>query len=81
MVSGLKTTTYLEWCGEFKLETLKKRRLDQDMALVYMLANEEIFRNSRVLKFFGENAQKATRMTAESKNLVTQHAKTKLRKA
>jgi hypothetical protein len=51
------------------------------MALVYMLANEEIFRNSRVLKFVGENAQKATRMTAESKNLVTQHARTKLRKA
>ncbi len=45
MVSGLKTTTYLERCDEFKLETLKKRRLDQDMALVYMLANEEIFRN------------------------------------
>ncbi len=51
------------------------------MALVYKLANEKIFRNSRVLKFVGENARTATRMTAELKNLVTQHARTEQRKA
>jgi hypothetical protein len=56
MVSGLEDDTYLKRCDELKLETLEKRRLDQDMALVYKLANEEIFRSSRVLKFVRENA-------------------------
>jgi hypothetical protein len=37
MVSGLKTTRYLERCNELKLETIEKRRLDQGMALVYNL--------------------------------------------
>ncbi len=35
MVAGLKGTTYLEKCAELGLETLEKRRADQDLALVY----------------------------------------------
>jgi hypothetical protein len=81
MVSILKTTTYLERCDKLKLETLEKKRLDQDMALVYKLANEKIFSSSKILKFVGGNTQMATRMTAVLKNLVTQHAGAELRKA
>jgi hypothetical protein len=81
MASGLRTTTYLEQCNELKLETLEKRRVDQDMALVYKLANEEIFRSSKVINFFRGNIQPATRMTAELKNLISLYDRTELRKA
>jgi hypothetical protein len=35
MVAGLKGANYLEKCTELGLETLEKRREDQDLALVY----------------------------------------------
>jgi ribonuclease P/MRP protein subunit RPP40 len=35
MVAGLKGANYLEKCAELGLETLEKRRNDQDLALVY----------------------------------------------
>ena len=35
MVAGLKGDSYLEKCAELGLETLEKRRSDQDLALVY----------------------------------------------
>jgi hypothetical protein len=41
MVAGLKGSTYLEKCAELGLETLEKRRADQDMALVYKFVTKK----------------------------------------
>ncbi len=41
MVAGLKGTTYLEKCAELGLETLEKRRADQDLALVYKFVTKK----------------------------------------
>jgi hypothetical protein len=38
MVSGLRDTTYPQRCAELKLDTLEKRRIDQDISLVYKFA-------------------------------------------
>ena len=37
MVSGLRGTTYEEKCKELGLETLKKRRYNQDMAQTFKI--------------------------------------------
>ncbi len=40
MVAGLKGVNYLEKCAELGLETLEKRRNDQDLALVYKFVTQ-----------------------------------------
>jgi hypothetical protein len=72
---------YLERCEELKLDTLEKRREDQDMALAHKMISEERFQNNMVLRTVGENTRAATRMASEPKNLITQYARTELRKA
>jgi ribonuclease P/MRP protein subunit RPP40 len=79
MVSGLKATKYLLRCAELNLDTLKKRREDQDMSLVHKLASESIFSNTNVLKLVGTGVHTATRIGSESRSLVTQYARTELR--
>ncbi len=81
MVSGLKSGTYLERCEELKLDTLEKRREDQDLALAHKMISEERFQNNMVLRTVGENIRAATRMASEPKNLITQYARIELRKA
>ncbi len=41
MVAGLKGATYLEKCAELGLETLEKRREDQDLDLVYKFVTKK----------------------------------------
>ncbi len=41
MVAGLKGANYLEKCAELGLETLEKRREDQDLALVYKFVTKK----------------------------------------
>jgi hypothetical protein len=41
MVSGLKSKDYKERCLELGLDTLEKRREEQDMALVHKMALED----------------------------------------
>ncbi len=41
MVASLKGANYLEKCSELGLETLKKRREDQDLALVYKFVTKK----------------------------------------
>jgi hypothetical protein len=81
MVSGLKSGTCLERCEELKLDTLEKRREDQDLALAHKMIMKERFQNNMVLWTVGENTRAATRMASEPKNLITQSATTELRKA
>jgi hypothetical protein len=66
---------------KLNLETLEKRREDQDMSLDHKLASENIFSNTNVLKPFGTGKRTATRIASEPRNLVTQYARTELRKA
>jgi hypothetical protein len=81
MVSGLTTSTYLEKCTELKLDTLEKRRKDQDLILAYKMTSEERFRGAGVLKTAGESGRSGTRMAAEPRNLVAQYSRTELRRA
>jgi hypothetical protein len=80
MISGL-TITYLEKCAELKLDTLEKRRKDQDLILAYKMTSDERFRGAGVRKSAGESGRSGTRMAAEPRNLVTQYSRTELRRA
>jgi hypothetical protein len=53
MVSGLRAMTCPQRCAELKLDTLEKRRIYQDMSLVYKLATGSIFISTSVLKMVG----------------------------
>jgi hypothetical protein len=71
MVAGLKGSTYLEKCAELGLETLEKRRADQDMALVYRFVNK---REGQTL--FNQQSEARTRQAAGGHGLTVQYART-----
>jgi hypothetical protein len=74
MVAGLKGTTYLEKCAELGLETLEKRRADQDLALVYKFVRTE----GQTL--FTQQSGARTRQAAGGHGLTVQYARTDPRK-
>jgi hypothetical protein len=76
MVSGLKSMEYPLRCAELNLETLEKRRKDQDMSLVHKLASESIFSDTKVMKVVGTGKHTATRIASKPRNLVAQYART-----
>jgi hypothetical protein len=80
MVSGLKSNSYQERCAELRLETLEKSRTDQDLVLTHKMLTAGRFRESGVLKQFRETGGTTTRMASDPKNLLTQFARTELRK-
>lgn len=80
-VSGLKSDTYLDRCKELNLDTLEKRRNDQDLSLTYKMVNDERFKGTRVLELIGNRDRAGTRMASEPKNLVAQYARTEMRKS
>jgi hypothetical protein len=49
------STTYAKRCVELRLDTLEKRRTDQDMSLAYKRINEERFQGTTVLSTVGDN--------------------------
>ncbi len=54
MMSGLKSDSYQERCAELKLETLEKRRTNQDLVLTHKMLTDVRFRENGVLKQFRE---------------------------
>jgi hypothetical protein len=64
-VSGLKSDTYLERCKELNLDTLEKRRNDQDLALTYKIVNDARFKDTQVLELIGNRDRAGTRMASE----------------
>ena len=78
MVSGLKGETYLEKCEELGLDTLERRRENQDMSLVYkhLADNQE----TELFTLAGQNEGMRTRRTAGTNSLSSQFARTDIRK-
>jgi ribonuclease P/MRP protein subunit RPP40 len=75
MVAGLKRANYLEKCAELGLETLEKRRNDQDLALVYKFVNKN---DGQTL--FSRQDGARTRQAAGGHDLTVQYARTDPRK-
>jgi hypothetical protein len=75
MVAGLKGANYLEKCAELGLETLEKRRNDQDLALVYKF----VTKNDRQTLFSRQDGAR-TRQAAGGHGLTVQYARTDPRK-
>jgi hypothetical protein len=75
MVAGLKGSNYLEKCAELGLETLEKRRADQDMALVYRFLTK-----GEGQKLFNQQSEARTRQAAGGHGLTVQYARTDPRK-
>jgi hypothetical protein len=75
MVAGLKGANYLEKCAKLGLETLKKRRNDQDLALVYKF----VTKNDGQTLFSREDGAR-TRQAAGCHGLTVQYARTDPRK-
>ncbi len=75
MVAGLKGANYLEKCAELGLETLEKRRNDQDLALVYKF----VTKNDGQALFSRQDGAR-TRQAAGGHGLTVQYARTDPRK-
>jgi hypothetical protein len=75
MVAGLKGDSYLEKCAELGLETLEKRRSDQDLALVYKFVTK-----SDGQALFSRQDGARTRQAAGGHGLTVQYARTDPRK-
>ena len=75
MVAGLKGSNYLEKCAELGLETLEKRRADQDMALVYRFLTKR-----EGQRLFNQQSEARTRQAAGGHGLTVQYARTDPRK-
>jgi hypothetical protein len=77
MVAGLKGAGYLERCVELGLETLEKRRQDQDMALVYKFISQPSLAGQSLFDI--QNGAR-TRQTAGRLGLAVQSARMDQRK-
>jgi hypothetical protein len=75
MVSGCRDTTYPQRCA------VEKRRIDQDISLVYKLAIESIFNGTDVLMMVRTAKHLATSVLSEQKNPVAHYTRTDVRKA
>ncbi len=75
MVAGLKGANYLEKCAELGLETLEKRRSDQDLALVYKFVTKKDGQS-----LFNRQEGARTRQAAGGHELTVQNARTDPRK-
>jgi ribonuclease P/MRP protein subunit RPP40 len=75
MVAGLNGANYLEKCAELGLETLEKRRDDQDLALVYKFVTKK---GGQTL--FNRQGGARTRQAAGGNGLTVQYARTDPRK-
>jgi hypothetical protein len=71
MVAGLKGANYLEKCAELGLETLEKRRNDQDLALVYKFVTKKDGQS-----LFNRQEGARTRQAAGGHGLPVQYART-----
>ncbi len=61
MVAGLKGTTYEDRCRELNIETLEKRRQDQDMKQTFKIVRrKDRLSPSKLFKFRQENVQTRT---------------------
>jgi hypothetical protein len=69
MASGLKSNLYQEKGGELRLETLGKRRTDQDMAMTHKMLSDARSCENGVLKQFLETGRTTTTMASDSQNL------------
>ena len=78
MVSGLKSKDYKERCLELGLETLEKRREEQDMALVHKMALEGQL--SKIFEVVEAHDRPRTRQTEGEYRLVQKFARTDPRK-
>ncbi len=63
-----------------KLDTLEKRRIDQDISLVYKLTIESIFNGTDVLMMVRTGKHLATSVLSEQKNPVAHYTRTNVRK-
>ncbi len=77
MVAGLKGTRYLEKCAELGLDTLEKRRQDQDMALVHKFITQP---NPAGQAMFNIQNGARTRQAAGGHGLAVQYARIDTRK-
>jgi ribonuclease P/MRP protein subunit RPP40 len=75
MVAGLKGANFLEKSAELGLETLEKRREDQDLALVYKFVTKK---GGQTL--FHRQGGARTRQAAGGHGLTVQYARTDPRK-
>jgi hypothetical protein len=78
MVSGLKGTTYVERCEELGLDTLEKRRQDQDMGLVYKIIASQP--ENELFKMANRDNAPRTRQATATRGLMGQFARTDPRK-
>jgi ribonuclease P/MRP protein subunit RPP40 len=77
MVAGLKWTRYLGKCAELGLDTLEKRRQDQDMALVHKFITQP---SSAGQAMFNIQNGARTRQAAKGHCLAVQYARIDTRK-
>jgi hypothetical protein len=77
MVAGLKGTGYLEKCAELGLDTLEKRRQDQDMALVHKFVTQP---SPAGQAMFNIQHGARTRQAAGGHGLAVQYARIDTRK-
>jgi hypothetical protein len=75
LCSCLKGANYLEKCAELGLETLEKRRNDQDLALVYKFVTKKDGQS-----LFNRQEGARTRQAAGGHGLTVQYARTDPRK-
>ena len=78
MVSGLKSKDYKERCLELGLETLEKRREEQDMALVHKMALGDQL--NKIFEMADAQDRPRTRQTEGEYRLVQKFARTDPRK-
>jgi hypothetical protein len=78
MLSGLKSKDYKERCLELGLETLEKRREEQDMALVHKMAQGGQL--SKVFEMADAQDRPRTRQTEREYRLIQKFARMDPRK-
>jgi hypothetical protein len=78
MISGLKSSEYVERCKELGIETLEARRKVQDMAQTYKLIHG--IDNVKRVELFNHVQEGRTRLAADPLNLRSELARTDIRK-
>jgi hypothetical protein len=79
MVTGLRGTSYEDKCKELGLQTLKARRLEQDLSLAHKFIDGDIEGGSSICQKMNQQ-ERITRQAVDASSLVTQYARTDTRK-
>ncbi len=80
MVAGLKGLTYEAKCKELGLETLEQRRLQQDLMPAHKFIGGSIAGGENLFKKIDRPDEIRTRQAMDPNSLVTQYARTDMRK-